>query len=402
MRDPQEYIHSVIDGISWSIVEGCEEELLSALRPGWSQGKLIRATPHRRVFRVAGKQRSFLLKHFVPSGIWGVLKAVLRGSPAVREWKALREAQRRGLPVPAPVALGKGAKIWNRESLLVTEFIEGSIPLSDFLFGVDRQAGSARRRAVQEVARLIRRAHDAGFYQPDLHTENILVKPSPQTLKLFLIDLQRVTFSPSLSLHMRWGNLSVLNGGCAEARPADRASFLKTYLSGPPPLITDFRKVAGRLERAGQRHRRRLWRSREKRCLAENREFLKVRAGELSGFARRDSWSSDLQNLLAGLRGHLKSPGIRYFRESPITAVGVFELGGDTFHIEERRSRGLGHAIKNLIRPFRTRREWVVANRKRMRGISVPLPVAYLERRRFGVPLESYLIAKVVSGARIS
>jgi tRNA A-37 threonylcarbamoyl transferase component Bud32 len=387
---------------SWLIAEGYQEEALFAAGFQWSHGRLIRATPHRRALQVEGKHRSFLVKHFVVAGLWLGLKRVVRGSPAAREWKALHEAQLRGLSVPPPVALGEGEKIWQRESLLVTEFVGGAVPLGHYLFGPDRPIGSTRQRVVQEIAKLIRHAHDSGFYQPDLHLDNILVRPGLESSEFFLIDLQRVIFRSSLSLRRRWRNLSVLNGGCAEASLTDRVCFLKDYLSSPSPLTADFRKVTARLERAGQKHRLRLWQSRGKRCLAENREFLKVKAGDFFGFARRDTWSDDFQGLTDGLDQHLAGPGIPSAKASPTMTAGLLEFHGIRLRVKKHPYRGYAYAFIGLVCCGPARRAWVTANYLRMRGISVPLPIAYLEKRRFRMPVESYIITKEVSGKTLS
>ena len=402
MKDSKRFVHSVVNGISWLIAQGYQDEPLFASRSQWSHGRLIRATPHRRVLQVEGRRCPFLVKHFVVAGISAGLKGALRGSPAAREWKAIHEAQRRGLPVPRPVALGEGRKIWKRESLLITEFIGGSVPLGHYLFGPDRPAGSVRHRAVQEVAKLIRAAHDAGFYQPDLHADNILIEPGAQKFELFLIDLQRVAFRSSLSLRKRWQNLSVLNGGSTEASLADRVCFLRAYLSSPPSLRADVRKLIAQLERAGQRHRLRLWQSRGKRCLAENREFLKVKVGEFFGFARRNSWSNDFQGLGGGLHQQLVRPGGRSVTDSPTIGVSLVELRGVTLHVKKHHYRGLASALVDLFCHSPARRTWVAANHLRMRGIPVALPIAYLEKRRLRIPAESYVITENVSGVTLS
>jgi tRNA A-37 threonylcarbamoyl transferase component Bud32 len=402
MKDSKKYVYSLWNGVSWLIAEGYQEEPLFASPFDWSQGSLLRATRHRRVVRVEGKHRALLVKHFVHSWVGVGLKALLRGSPANREWIALCESRHRGLPVPTPVALGEAGRIWKRESWLVTEFIDGSVPLHRCLLGPDRLVGSYRSRAVREVARLIRRAHDAGFYQPDLHAANILLRSGQKELDLFLIDLQRVSFSSSLSLRRRWQNLSVLNGGCTEASLVDRVRFLRSYLSTPPALTAEFRKLAFRLEREGQRHRLRLWRSRQKRCLAENRDFLKIRTGDFLGFARRKSWSAGFQSRFAGFHGYLADPSIQLVKDSLTTTIEILSLDGVTFYVKRYNYQGLGYGLKGLFRSSRARRAWFAANSMRLRGVPGSLPVAYLERRRFRILLESYLITRAVNGKRIS
>lgn len=398
MIEHDRFVGVEIDGVSWLVAEDFQPEPLFASRTGWSHGKLIRATPHRRVLQVEGRSHTLLVKHFVHSGIRAGLKATLRGPPAWREWKALREAQQRGLPLPKPLALGWRGRIWKRESFLVTDFIEQAIPLSHYLFGPDRPVGAARRRAFQGVAKLVRRAHESGFYQPDLHADNILVRPSQPKLGFFLIDFQRVIFRSSLSSRNRWRNLSVLNGGCTDASLVDRLRFLKSYLSSSPPMIVDLRKLVVRLERAGWKHRLHLWRSRGKRCLAENRDFLKIGVGEFSGFARRASWSEDFQGWIDGFGQFVGSA--EWVQDFP--AVSIPQAHGVTLRVQKYRCRGFGQGLRNLIYSSAARRAWMGASQLQMRGIPVVLPIAYLEKRRLGTFPEGYVVAKDVSRVLLS
>ncbi|HWP59736.1 MAG TPA: lipopolysaccharide kinase InaA family protein [Candidatus Acidoferrales bacterium] len=68
------------------------------------------------------------------------------------------------------------------------------------------------------------------------------------------------------------------------------------------------------------------------------------------------------------------------------------------FYIKRYNYQGLGYAIKDLFRSSRARRTWLAANSLHMRGIFVALPLAYLERRRFGFLLESYILTAAVDG----
>lgn len=399
--DPR-LVKVAINGFSWLVSEGDREGLLVAARVGWGGGQVLRMTPHRRVVRVEGRAYPLLVKHFRSRGVLAFLKGVLRGSPALREWRALHEAQRRGLPIPRPVAIGQRGRVLRRESLLVTEALEGTIPLGDYLFRADRPGGSGRWEAIRQVATLLRKAHDLGLYLPDLHVGNILIRPSEGTVVPFLIDLQRVRYLPSLTPEMRWRNLAILHGGCIEASRSERLRFLKAYLDAPPPFPSDLRRLTAQLDRAGRRHRFHLWRARERRCLAENREFVRVRAGGFSGVVRRDRWDGALQDLLRAPQHLLTQPGARLVKDSRTTTVGVIPFPGGALYVKRYNYQGFGYALKDLCRSSRARRVWIAAHSLRMRGIPVPLPVAYLERRRFRALVESYLLTETLQGDRMT
>jgi tRNA A-37 threonylcarbamoyl transferase component Bud32 len=228
-----------------------------------------------------------------------------------------------------------------------------------------------------------------------------LIRASGDGIKALLIDLQRVKIGPPLTLQERWQNLSILQGGCTHASSTDRLRFLKQYLAYPTPLPIDLRPLVSQLEQKGRRHRFSLWRSRQKRCVAENREFMKIQAGSFFGFARRDCWHQDLQRLLREPERILAHPETQLVKRSTTTSVAVVRQSAGRLYVKRYNYQGLGYAIKDLFRSARARRAWIAANSLHMRGIPVALPVAYLERRRLGLLLDSYVLTEAKSGRNL-
>jgi tRNA A-37 threonylcarbamoyl transferase component Bud32 len=298
--------------------------------------------------------------------------------------------------------LGESGGIAKRESFLVMEELEGAVPLASLVLEKNRLSTRKRWKLIAEVAALIRKAHDRGFYQRDLHLENFLVREGASQFEVFLIDLQRVFIGPVLGAGPRWENLAVLHGGCTTASRTDRLRFLRAYLSSPLPFPADIRRIAVDLERKGQRHRFRLWRSRQRRCVAENREFAKVQAGDFSGFTRRDFRNEGLGDWLARPEQIFERPETKIIKNSTTTTVGLLSCGGKSLYVKRYNRQTLGYAFKNLLRASRGRRGWIVFNSLRMRDIPAPLPLAYIERRRWRVLLESYLIAGAVPGENLA
>jgi serine/threonine protein kinase len=71
---------------------------------------------------------------------------------------------------------------------------------------------------------------------------------------------------------------------------------------------------------------------------------------------------------------------------------------GPELFIKRYNYQGFLYAMKDLVRSSRARRAWVTANGLQARGISTAPPVAYLERRRWRVLHESYLITEAIEG----
>src|SRR5688500_20004315 len=115
---------SVVVGLDFAIHAGAR---VVADVPSPVKCQILRHTPRRRVLYVPGAPALLVKQYFHPGPI-DLIKSFVRGTPALREWRALREAERRHLPVPKPLALGQR----DRQSLIVTEFIEAAATLEDF------------------------------------------------------------------------------------------------------------------------------------------------------------------------------------------------------------------------------------------------------------------------------
>ena len=71
-----------LNGISWLVVAGEEQEIRCAFGNKPKEERLLRVTPHRRVIWREGKRHALVVKHFNHKGLWNLLKLILRGSPA--------------------------------------------------------------------------------------------------------------------------------------------------------------------------------------------------------------------------------------------------------------------------------------------------------------------------------
>jgi tRNA A-37 threonylcarbamoyl transferase component Bud32 len=382
-------------GISWLTIaadRACVDEVAEALQSG---GELLRATPHRRVLRV-GVSRPLIVKHFSPRGVTAKLKTFMRRSGAAREWRALRKAIRLELPVPRPVAVGWRRKGLRRESFLVTEALDHGLSMSACLFGKHRLEALRRREVTRAAARAIRRMHDAGIFHKDLHLDNLIVSNGAACAPVYLIDFQRVAFHRWLSPRLRMRNLAILNGGCIEAGRTDRLRFLKAYFSGDPRSNGDWRSLAARLDEMGKRHRRRILRSRRRRCLAENREFKKVRLGKFVGVVRRDR-----QDHFAA---RWRCPAQCFSRATIVTSsdertLGRIDFADRAVYIAHYRKFVLARSIISLFVFSAARRAWLAGNSGVMWGVAMGTPLAWLERRRWPLLLDSYVISESKEGA---
>ena len=219
----------------------------------------------------------------------------------------------RGIATARPAAaLDRRRRGAVEDTLLLTEPVAGE-PLTEWLRR--GPAPAARRHVTWELARLVRRLHEAGFSHRDLKAPNILVAPCGAGLhrpfggaqhRPVLVDLDGLRMGRRVAIRRRLQNLMRLSVSLDEAgvgRLTDRMRFLRTYLGrrGCPRAIATASRRRGSLPPVARRLRR--WWKRLARLSARKMERLRRKPVAAPGSPRRISPAADLQQRRPGKPG---------------------------------------------------------------------------------------------------
>lgn len=242
--------------------------------------EVIKHNRVRTVVRVEGPAGRIYLKRYRVRSLGARLLALLRASPARREWRALRALAAAAVPVPRPLLLGEahsgplleGSVLGTAEALEFAEVVR--------VLDAQRAAGAAaeRQALVEGLAPLVARLLQAGADHLDLHLGNFLVHPDGRLLALDLhsVRLRRGPV-PARTRRARLARLAHSFGVCdADAGPAAReelAWFAAAYARADQALGPAEVLCAQLLARARAVEARRL-KSRDKRCLVTSTSFV--------------------------------------------------------------------------------------------------------------------------------
>jgi len=94
-------------------------------------------------------------------------------------------------------------------------------------------------------------------------------------------------------------------------------------------------------------------------------------------------------------------PEVRIVKRNPVRTVFELEVCGERFYAKWHRFRGIRDAVLSLLRRTRAKREWRTALALERLGIRAVEPVLLGWRRRFGVPVESFLVTRGVNGTSL-
>jgi tRNA A-37 threonylcarbamoyl transferase component Bud32 len=415
-------ITCTVAGVRWSLRPDLFErrdELLGADGPRlveWlaaGSATVLKQAGHRAVYRVTLPGLDFHLKQYPGAG----LKSLLRTSPARAEYD--RAVTLAALHVPAVEALAVGTPRFSTgPSYLLTRTVPQSRSLSAFLetelhrLPAQRQTRVRHRLAVA-MGRLLATMHDAGAVHHDLHPANILLRLIEDDEPLLcLVDLLDVRIGRPLDATARRDNLVILNRWFAlRSAPTDRLRFWRAYnlfsrersASAAAALAERSRLDRVELEHLTVLSNQRFWRLQDRRCLANNRYFRRVRNGDVSGHAVAELTPDALAPFLANPDDIFRRPDVKVLKDSSSSTVVELELPDAN---GPRRAIFKRFAVTAWSDPwaamFRTApalRSYVLGHALRLRGLPTPRPLLVLHRRRHGLLREGYLLTEKVPDA---
>lgn len=370
---------------------------------------VVKAGIHRRVLRVELESGSYFLKHYRSRG-WGrSLSHLFRASAARREWAKSRELVRRGVATITPVAFYERRRYGLvDESFFLSREIPAARPLDEALASrpVQLDAPAGRRRLIEQLARFVADAHQAGVDHDDLHLGNILVQGSLDDEagpRLYLIDVPNVRLGRPLTRRKSLASLVML---CSALAPlssrADRQRFWRAYALRRWQKQAFRRDDPSAIERRTREYQFTVLVGRDRRALRENRDFHSLAESTRRVHALAEMTTAQMRNLIRApersLRANLHR-AVKLARGSALVEA-VLVVGDRPRHVAYKRYRPKSplKALFDLARGSRARRAWVAGHALLARSIATARPLAMCDSRR-PWPGTSYLVTEWIEGA---
>jgi tRNA A-37 threonylcarbamoyl transferase component Bud32 len=363
-----------------------EPAALSAAFEAWERGEVpgreLADDGRRRLVRIESPAGALVVKLFRPDRahpVLGRLKRLVGRSPAQKERRALDALHAAGVPVPQRVPLPAAER--GAAERLATRHLEGA-PLLEALPGDP----GARRRLLEEVGGAVRRLHAAGFAHRDLHAGNVWVSDD----RAVLLDLQRAGPGGrgARDRDLAWLDYSLWRRLSCPERLLLRAAALGLKRPFDAAARARLRAVGGAAERRAEQHAR----SRTRRCLRAGRRFARASHRGLAGFRLRDLDAERLARILDAHAEALNRGDLRVLKDDGRSRISAISDGSLRAVIKESPARSPGRALADALRGSAGRRAWLGGHGLEARGIGAARPLAYLERRRLGLPVTSLVV----------
>lgn len=324
------------------------------------------------------------------------LKYLLVASKARREWEISRAFRGKGVRIPEPVGMiEKRHRGFLEESIYICEAMDEVQPLMDFVterFGgeeLSEEEAAEKGRKVRLLGDTVRRIHESGLFHADLHAGNFLIGRSGDG-ELYLIDLHWARMGKTVSHRQRFWNIAQLFYSLNPIlNHRDKETFLEAYAGSPSQsLLRKVDKLAGRIKRRHQR-------SRVKRCLKESTLFTVDRWDGYRLYRRRDVSGKALMDMIYDHRKIVETFPSQLLKNSPKTVVSMVETPLESAPrtcVKQYQCATGWTRFKNWFRYSKGKASWIAANELLRKGLSSLKPLAYIEKRHFGVLQESYFL----------
>ena len=158
----------------------------------------------------------------------------IHGIPTLRkEFHNIQLCHRLNIPTVEPVYYAESCGIEGRRAILITEYLEGYIPLNQLARHWQRQGGPDNgllTSVIDIVAHLIRKLHNSRLQQRYLYPKHILIRLDNHAVDARLIDLEGLHHS-LIGDRYRYLDLSVLHRRSKSWKNTDKMRFLHQYLN---------------------------------------------------------------------------------------------------------------------------------------------------------------------------
>lgn len=333
--------------------------------------QVLKHNANRTVWRVPDLAGGLILKHYRGRSGEG-LKTRLLGGRAEREFRAMEELCRLGLPSARPVGYSdRWAAGQLKESWFLSREVRPALTLYQALENSAAEEDVMRLclLAIDAVACL----HGHPFWHRDLHAGNLLLDGDGA---IVIIDLHSVWRVPRLKRRHRMENLGRLLYSFRHALHLDDAPLLAARYATQRGEAVEacVRDTQAALERFEADHVR----GRAARCMRNSSEFVGERSASGRSHRRREYAPEQFSE---DLREHRRRALLGVDLLSNAAASRVSRVGGpgERRILKEYLPRGLGPALRARLGWGRARGAWTSARRGRVVGVPTPQALALHE-----------------------
>lgn len=406
-KTEENFLKIKYEGISWKInpqeLSGFKtKDALSYLaNDDLSEDLLLKKTNTRLIVKseLGDTRYPFIIKVFKRPHLSDHLKYLFRSSQSYKEWKIGQALSQRNISTPTLVACGVSRSFGLlKKDVVITHEVTAAEPLINWVeINIIQKPLPffERQEVIRSLGRFVRRIHDQGIFSKDFHQGNILIhaeKNNPPLL--YLIDLHAIQIKKALNLRERIITLAQFNN--FRIPIADRLRFLNAYLKENEHGEILKKALVQKIGLASFTHWQQLWQQRKKRCLRPGKGLEGFAMGAWKGMIRKEEYYLKNPLTLLDKLGEIMKGSDSLVKEF------FFQDKARGLIIRYHNQTGFFSMLRSLFQISPAKRNWVNMHNLIMRGIPTLVPVAFGERKRWGILRDCFLAFEKIPEATSS
>jgi tRNA A-37 threonylcarbamoyl transferase component Bud32 len=313
------------------------------------------------------------LKRDKSKGWFEYIKYCVLPSHGRKEWLTASQLEKKNVVIPKPLGWmerrGQGRV---KESYYISEAVGSGVPCTEDTVQL------RDRDTIVELAKAVRKIHDAGLFHKDFHAANFLWDGT----SFVLTDLHGGKIVRRLSLNRKLWMMSHLFHSLRSRWAGEHETqFLKAYFEGETPSDQEREEYLQTIHHWMDRLQRRQWRSRTKRCLKESTEFTIEKEKGVVYYHRRDFPLDRLKRVVQEHRRVVREEPSALLKNSTPGVVSMVKDGKEKICVKQFSYPTLWGRVKECFRREKGLKAWVAANGLRARGMMGLELLAFVKRK---------------------
>ena len=357
---------------------------------------------------INGTIHSFYLKQYLCRSAKDFLKRLFRPSPANRSFRASIMLQNNGLDAPVIVGLlERRSGPFLTDNVLLTREVENAKSIVQCLAGMSQTLYKntllRKRKLIECFGETVGQMHAKGIFHGDLRLGNVLVQQKEDAWRFFLLDNERTKKFQRLPARLRLKNLVQINMFQENITDTDRMRFFRKYCA----LNTQTKKAEKALAKHVLKKTEQRLKNKKKptksmkKYLRTNEKYLRIKADRcLAVFDRSFCQEPDALSFVENIDTLMEQGD--YLKKGDTSSVSHSVWNNKNIATKQYIHRGFFHSLRHTIKRSRALWGWINGHRLLNIGIPTPKPLAYLERRKWGLVWTSYLVTEYVDGQKLS
>ncbi len=348
---------------------------------GGKQIREVKSSRHRTVIRVS----DYYVKVFHHANLPGKLKLILHNMPR-REWENARKLFALTGLTARPISFGKSADC----TFFVSKSLQPCVSLADFFSGAGENPKVNRKRLMISFLHFLEKLRDAGFFQPDFHLNNILLREMAERDPMFfIVDLHRAFFATAPLSFRKWAEQLTYILPCFDFLPyEDLKRFWIIFTKKHPPIAPYYPYILDRSYRRMRAH----WVKKKRKI---DFSIRKIKSRSFQGYVAREKLPEEICKHLEREPEHLFRFEVHKYKDSRSAKISLIECENEKYIFKKYNRRGVIHTLKYFFRTSRALSHWKKSIFFRLRGLPTPEILASLEERKHGLLRRSFILSKM-------